>query len=174
MNIKTDSFLKTGTTHVHCQDYVFNKSIKDMNTNEEYYQIVLSDGCSGGENAELGSRILCNIMHKNKFTDNDLLLEEIMKNYHKFNESFSNKEFFNLSSMFATLLDVLLYNNFIKIKIRGDGGYFIDFTDGTKELSSIEFESGAPYYPLYNAYKTKHVDYLRNFGSSPIFLSKKI
>jgi len=50
--INTDTFLKIGSSHVVCEDYVLSGA-------HQLQYIILSDGCSSSPNTEMGSRILC-------------------------------------------------------------------------------------------------------------------
>ena len=50
--INTDTFLKIGSSHAVCEDYVLSGA-------HQLQYIILSDGCSSSPNTEMGSRILC-------------------------------------------------------------------------------------------------------------------
>jgi len=59
MNSNIDTFLKIGDSHKVCEDYVLCGELSD---GKKY--LIVSDGCSGSENTEMGSRILAHTAKK--------------------------------------------------------------------------------------------------------------
>lgn len=50
--INTDTFLRIGSSHAVCEDYVLSGA-------HQLQYVILSDGCSSSPSTEMGSRILC-------------------------------------------------------------------------------------------------------------------
>ena len=56
-----DSFFKIGSTHNICQDYA-------ISGRDEHYKVdyaIISDGCSGAEDTDIGSRLVSLIAKQN-------------------------------------------------------------------------------------------------------------
>jgi len=138
MNV--DSFLKTGKTHNICQDYVIAK--------DNY--VVLSDGCSGAENAEIGSMVLC-LTAQNLFKryqggmDFQKAGELIIHNAEMAVRVLKGPA----TCLDATLLIAFKYDNEIRVSVYGDG--VIIWIDNNNVLSyiNIQFEKEKPFYLSY-------------------------
>lgn len=64
--LNIDTFLKIGSSHSVCEDYVLSGTHK-------LHYVILSDGCSSSPNTEMGSRILCYLARqyiRYRFTEN--------------------------------------------------------------------------------------------------------
>jgi len=138
MNV--DSFLKTGKTHNICQDYIL--------TSDNF--IVLSDGCSGAQNAEIGSMVLC-LTAQNLFKryygqmDFKKAGELIIHNAEMAVRVLKGPK----TCLDATLLMAIKQNNNIHVSVYGDG--VIIWIDNNNEVHyiNIDFENEKPFYLSY-------------------------
>ena len=137
--MNSDAAYYIGKTHKVCQDYAIAKN------NLSEYKIILSDGCSGSIQTDMGSRIIC----------------ETIKNYLELCTINNIKLFFNNINIIyqmmdlpkecldATLLFSFVKNNLIKIKAYGDGIIILKNRNNNTHIISIEFSNSYPFYLNY-------------------------
>lgn len=132
-----DSFCKIGSTHAICQDY----SLVGDN-----YAIV-SDGCSGAPNTDLGSRFLSLIAEKN--INVSATTEDFLDNVKLGLTSLQNVFNIDQDCLCATLLTLVKRDDCFETVVIGDGAIVAQAEDGFISVVEFEFESGAPYYMRY-------------------------
>lgn len=142
-----DSFFKIGSTHNICQDYA-------ISGRDEHYKVdyaIISDGCSGAEDTDIGSRLVSLIAKQNisLSTHSNLFFENVISDL---------KSSCNDSSLILSedcLHATLLLASYIEIEdcfttiVVGDGAVVAKASDGSMLVNEYEFESGAPYYLRY-------------------------
>ena len=153
--MNADSFLKTGKAHAMCQDYIIS--------NKNY--VILSDGCSGAENAEIGAMVLC-LSAQNLFRmylgqmDFKKAGELIIHNAEMAIRVLKGPK----TCLDATLLLAVIFNETIYISIYGDG--IVIWKDRNKHINyiNVTFENERPLYLSHmldptrlNIYKTKKI-----------------
>jgi len=150
--MKTDTFLKQGSTHYICEDYI------DSNNN----LIALSDGCSSSTNTDFGSRVLVRKAlsdYKSLMKESyDFVRDNWIKDfvYDKIDLGFKDETYLD-----ATLL--LLKDN--RITIFGDGFFFYKKKNKDLEIVRIEYNSGAPYYLSYSINSDREKEYHKIYGT---------
>ena len=141
--MNTDSAFYIGTTHEVCQDYALagQKSV------------VVSDGCSGSPNSDIGSRVL-SITAMNKMTELDSL------------QNFDEKECILLARpaikilnmpnecLDATLLAAISYDYGLQAMCCGDGVIAVRLKDGKTIIIDCAYIDNYPFYMNYLYDKT--------------------
>jgi len=137
-----------GTTHEICQDY----ALANNDT------IVVSDGCSGSKNSDIGSRIL-SITAMNKIAEIDSLKE------------FEEKECILLARpsvkmlnipnecLDATLLSAKVNKDFFEIMCYGDGVIVIKMQAGYSIVVDCAYSDSYPFYMNYLCSQNKRYEY---------------
>lgn len=153
MIFNQDNFLSIGSTHEICQDY----SLID----DKF--IVISDGCSGSNLSDYGSRILTksSLNNQNIFEDKEDFVKKTIN---------SSKEIINHldlqeDCLCATLLACKANEDFFDALICGDGTIVCEDKSNNLHVYEYSYESGAPFYPLYFENKDLIKLYLEKFGS---------
>lgn len=177
--MNSDSHYSIGKTHKVCQDYALNKDFK----NRSY--VIVSDGCSGSLNTDIGARLLClnlsNWMGSELCNFNPLHFDPVRdfnydENINVYKEisyyiKKERKEFgFGISdeAYDATLLSLYVKNNQYSYFCFGDGVIARLHTNGIITATSIEYPSGAPYYLNYELNHKRKTKYLETYGAKRI------
>lgn len=140
--ILIDKFITTGKTHFICQDYIIS--------GEDY--IVLSDGCSGAENSDVGARILChtavNFLETWKHRRYDI--EYYAMGLKIIYQAQVISRALNLSDecLTATLIVAFVENNIVDVFIYGDG-YIILSNNNEVFGIEISYTNNRPFYLSY-------------------------
>ena len=136
--MNTDNAFYMGTTHEICQDYTLSNS----------NSIAISDGCSGSNNSDIGSRVL-SIIAMNKITELDSLY------------SFEEKECILLARpaikmlgipnecLDATLLLATSYKNSLEAICCGDGVIAIKTKDNDIFIINCAYTDSYPFFMNY-------------------------
>lgn len=160
--IRTDSLFRIGRNHDVCQDYSIDGKILVNN----FGYIIVSDGCSASTDTDFGSRLLT------RFAENLLVdkLDQFDPRDAIFNayQSLHHLSFLTSESLDATLLTAQVIDNKYMIYVCGDGVVTKTRKDGTVEVTSVEFPSGAPRYLNYEINKQRLIDYNEMFGTKRI------
>ena len=159
----TDSHFTIGSSHSICQDYALHGE------NELYEYGIISDGCSGSKNTDVGARLLA-LTAKNLIEQSDYNFKNLIT-ISRFEEFLLNNEIWDSplvdDEAYDATLGIFIFDKrkgVINIFFWGDGNIFVKFKDGKKDLLTISYESGAPFYLSYKAYgKTK--SYEEVFGN---------
>lgn len=174
MKIYTDWFLKKGSTHKICQDYI-------ITGNEPIPYVILADGCSSSPDTDIGARLIChyfknllneeyiniNYGYKKFITNNILAICMKQIEYQKKILGFES------NILDTTLLILYLYNDIVYVDIVGDGGYIVKLIDGSNEFRIINYISNAPYYPSYLIDKKRNDLYKKIFNKPKRILNEK-
>lgn len=149
-----DHLFRIGSSHQVCQDYAVSGP---------GYGVV-SDGCSASEDSDFGSRLLCRLArHAIIETGDEVSVERICIAAEQMGRSL------RLGSTFldATLLSILKdeFGDY-RVNTFGDGVVVARRHDGLLyEVSTLEFDSGAPAYPSYQIDPRRRADFLETFGA---------
>ena len=159
MNSNVDTFLKIGDSHKVCEDYVLCGDLPDS---KKY--LIVSDGCSGSENTEMGSRILAHTAKKfiiDHFKDRNAMPFP--------KQSYMGTSIIHMSKLTADMLyldteclDATLVigildpeRNWFRVYLYGDGVIVTRNEDDQIKIIENEFSSvdgkinNAPYYLSY-------------------------
>lgn len=136
--MNTDCAFYIGTTHEICQDY----TITGKNS------IIVSDGCSGSSNSDIGSRVL-SITAMNKIKELDSL--------HNFDEkecillARPSVKMLNIPNecLDATLLAAISYDDGLQAMCCGDGVIAIKLKDGETIIIDCAYIDNYPFYMNY-------------------------
>jgi serine/threonine protein phosphatase PrpC len=143
--LKKDKFIKTGSTHFICQDYILSR--EDPNC------IILADGCSQVEDSDIGARLLCLSAAKYLKTYKSFLGE---LDYHSMgHQIIFNAEVSALaagispSCLSATLIIAFYYDGYIYIMMYGDGNLILLDHDNELFFSEVSYTDNKPFYLSY-------------------------
>lgn len=135
----TDAYFRMGITHKVCQDYAFAGS----------NYVILSDGCSGEQDSDFGSRLLVRAAAQQ------------IQNFHLMcPQAFFHRTLSTAaiacrtiglpdSSLCATLLFAIRNENYLRYCIVGDGAVAIKFKDGTTKIVRVTAHNNMPFYLRY-------------------------
>ncbi len=165
MNYQHDNIFLIGKTHKICQDYAYSDSSC----------LIITDGCSGSPNSDIGARILaqCAKTTLQEFTRMD---------YRQFGYSvitkarvISDAMRLNKECLDATLIVAFPEEDYIRIFMYGDGVIINNqFTPSENlELKRVVFASGAPYYLSYWIDKERLKGYHKEFNG-PLFIKDSL
>lgn len=148
MNIFTDSLYRIGSSHKVCEDYALNDDEKKI--------IIVSDGCSGANNSDIGARIIAQSAVKVIKASSDEELYEITSlEFTQRINAIADKAIqtlgMNKACLSATLL-VAFYIpsiDIIRVIIVGDGFLFLKITDTDAKVFKSDFSKDYPLYPAY-------------------------
>jgi len=156
--MSVDHYLKIGKGHKTCEDYILSGLMPCP-------YVVLADGCSSSKNTDIGARLLCHIAKTaleggDRTSRNGFILDvaDIAK-------SLIDNLSLPINCLDATIGIVKKDDN---ITFWGDGAIVMIGKSGHVYLYSIEYESGAPFYPSY------YVDQFRKNLYIEKFLTPKI
>lgn len=148
--MNTDHFLKIGKLHKVCEDYILSGLVP-------FPYVVLSDGCSSSKDTDIGARILCHLARSR--------LREINRNGFIKDLVFDAKDIIDNMQIDLSCLDAtLLIATKDEIHMWGDGVIIFIMESGIIRICHIEYESGAPYYPIYYEDYFKADLYSEKFG----------
>lgn len=156
-----DSYIETGTSHNHCQDYVLSRTINDLTF------LIGSDGCSSSKDSDVGSRLLCHVAKailsndwfKTISSDKVNVLETFIINAME-TLSFN----LNLGSSFDATLNILVvHENRSYLFMWGDGCVVRKYRDGTIVFKSLNYVGNAPYYLSYRLDEIRNNNYIQTF-----------
>ncbi len=158
--MNTDCSFKIGKSHLICEDYALNLK---MGTR---FGVVLSDGCSSSDFADVGARIWCNLVKQNLFHnriqkrrisaengepyftgDYPLLVDAINKKT-LFDEADEIADRLHVS-LDATLIFAIAQKDEIIVEMYGDGVIAVGEPNGEISVFSIDYSKNCPFYPSY-------------------------
>jgi len=147
--ITLDKFIATGKSHFICQDYILS--------GPDY--VILSDGCSGCANTDIGARILClsaaDVLETWRETINSLQWFDLGQKVITQAKIMANSLFLNDECLAATLMIIFndFANNTLHIFVYGDGYVFLEHSDHILSFREISFIDGKlnnkPFYLAY-------------------------
>jgi hypothetical protein len=150
MKVFTDGLFKIGSTHKVCQDYVHH--------GQDFLPFaVVSDGCSGSNNSDIGSRILAHSFEQvMKLIGREKIITYPAKSLAARVQSYAYSNIANLgideSSLHATLLFAVANEeqNKLRVTMIGDGvfAYKLKSSDQPAIVKS-DFSHDYPVYPGY-------------------------
>lgn len=152
----SDSTFHIGQLHkVHvtpCQDYADSKIIE----NDGRFILALSDGCSTAGKTDFGSRYWVRrfIANAQKEIQRDVPIVTAQ-----------DLELLALEprDLFATLITVQRYKNFVEAQVFGDGVVVFRYEDGSLLIESFAWNDNTPFYPFYSAELGKSLGLLARF-----------
>lgn len=169
--INTDTFLRIGSQHQICEDYIIQGNIQDL----QY--IILSDGCSSSKNTEMGARILCHLAKKYLSYRIEQAINYNIKHSKMGSWIVHNAELIArqmglpISCLDATLMVSYYYDGRVVVYTYGDGDIILKDNEGNICVNSISFSNNAPYYLSYKIDPTRDKIYYENKNS--MFFNEK-
>jgi len=169
--ITTDIFLRRGSEHDICEDYI-------LNGKNPFPYVIVSDGCSSAKNTDIGARVLATCA-KNILLEYDFVkffLENtnggdrytsiyrslgltIIMNALTFIKTLKLDE----QCLSATLIISFCLNNYVYTYVYGDGSVIYTDNFGTV-VRKVTFPSNAPFYLIYMKDVNKEKEYIRKYG----------
>lgn len=122
--MNTDFFIKQGSSHDMCQDYVVTKP----------NQVILSDGCSSAKDSDVGARLLALAIANKKL---DKLLET------------SRTLGLDDMCLCATSLSLKLKEDVLEFQRCGDGAFAVGTKDGNVFMDVYSYGTNMPWYYAY-------------------------
>jgi hypothetical protein len=149
-----DCYFATGSSHSVCQDYALAR--------DSY--VIVSDGCSSSPHTDFGSRFLAHSL--------DQVFQLLRPGDHKIavdraaTMAITHARSLGLppECIDATLLYARVAEDFVYFGLCGDGAIAVRHKDGTIDLITAAYESGAPYYPSYEMDQNRKEQYIAEFG----------
>lgn len=146
----TDHFFCIGSDHVNknipCQDYCTSGTFDDI-----AYAIV-SDGCSGGDNTDVGSRVItlatAKAIKENLSFDKpiDEIEQDINIHQRVFSKDIANSLNLSVNDMIATCIYSFISPSGGKVNIKGDGVVAFKYKNGDIVMHKFSWEENAPFY----------------------------
>lgn len=155
--IHTDSFFCIGKTHTICQDY----------TEHGKDHIVVSDGCSGSPESNIGSLLMCRaaklFIGKHPYIDHSAFCNNVIAGAYTYAKALELHE----DSLNATLLSVVADEKAFRCTIAGDGviATRVKHKPNLWHIYEYVFPSGAPYYLRYTLDPKINDAYVKEFGT---------
>jgi serine/threonine protein phosphatase PrpC len=150
MKIFTDGLFKIGSTHNVCEDYVHH--------GQEFLPFcVVSDGCSGSKNSDIGSRILAHSFEQvMKLIGKEKIINYPARKLAGRVQSYAYSNIANLGipedALHATLLFAVINPNEKKLRVTmiGDGVLALKMKDSNDSIVlKSDFSKDYPIYPGY-------------------------
>lgn len=141
--IKLDTVLKVGKSHKICEDYI----IKGY---DPFPYIILSDGCSSSDDADIGARILCHLA-KQYLTHYEFTVDDMQKmgDWVIYNAEMTIRHLgLRKSCLDATLIVALAVDGGFQIYVFGDGSV-ITIKKGRYVIYNYEYSNNTPFYLSY-------------------------
>jgi len=155
--IKNADYIYTiGKSHTTCDDFSYYKDYGSFQVG------IVCDGCSSSKHTDIGSRLLVSEILRNfkerptGFDECVILLEASL-----FSCFFAFKNIYGDNFLDCTIIFSLTFDNITKVYMIGDGSILATKKDGTKEITTINFENNAPAYLSYKIDKNRKEQYLK-------------
>lgn len=150
MKIFTDGLFRIGSTHKVCQDYIHH--------GQDFLPFaVVSDGCSGSKNSDIGSRILAHSFEQvMKLIGKDNIINYPAKSLAARVQSYAYSNIANLgideSSLHATLLFAVANQEQGKLRVTMIGDGFLAYKLKSQDAPHIIKSDFSHDYPVYPGY----------------------
>jgi len=178
-----DSYFEIGNTHEVCQDYALSGKLND---NLSY--AIITDGCSQSHKecgeVDLGARVVAYAARDALFqfySKETILVDKrgngsqfvmmrvaifahVLRKIKEVRDSLQLHEIYSDSTLLVCISDGKLAYVFAF----GDGGVIVKTKNDEIIYDEISYLSSAPYYVSYELYKERNIQYLKEFGSSPV------
>lgn len=152
ISVITDCFTIGSKSHYMCEDY----SLVYNNPYNRVHFAIICDGCSSGENTDVGARLLAHI------TKNYLIkqlefgffptVEDTWKTIISNTKpviSALNLCDDNLRCLLSTVLILFKFNDMVHVYMYGDGSVVVNYNDGTYVIHTVTYPENAPDYIAY-------------------------
>lgn len=165
MKISVDHFLKIGSSHKICEDYIISGY-------DPIPYVILSDGCSSSKDTDVGARILAHsakkVLHELIHTQGiDILdnLNNVSFDARIYSNALVSVQFLGISRqcLDATLIIMYIYENHVKIHIWGDGCVLNSIKHYGKWITKINYSNSMPFYLQYK-YVDKNLKEYRKYA----------
>lgn len=146
METSVDHFLKIGSTHEVCQDYVISGT-------DPVPHVILADGCSSSEESDIGARLLAHsarvwlrLAGPHAGAGDYARIESAIVTHAN---GIAGPLGLSPSALDATLVLAYLSEDRVVVHVFGDGFVALADTGGGCRVIDISFPGNAPYYPSY-------------------------
>jgi hypothetical protein len=155
--IKTDSHYTIGQSHLYVQDYA-------LAANESLPYIIVSDGCSSAQHADIGARLIAlaarhYLLNQMRFLvtvpDARTLANNVAWRAHAAAQLLGVSH----TSIDATLLLSFVKDHVAHVYVLGDGVIAVKQKDQALQLIAINYSHNAPYYPAYLTNESRRLAY---------------
>lgn len=172
--MNTDKYMAIGHSHRICEDYALSG---DINSSLSYAMI--SDGCSGSPDTDVGARIVSYSFLKNlrdRFASTSLDQMGWESNKNNFSLKYTMEEWaqnsifsscnivskMNVSRLCldCTIVVALSSSSKSVIMFFGDGAAIVEHLDGSKTCCQISYENDMPYYISYFLEDNRRLQYI--------------
>lgn len=150
----SDCYFTTGSSHSICQDYAL--------TRDEY--VIISDGCSSSPNTDFGSRLLVHSLDQVFRYHDDI--DNATDRAIAMADAYARGIGLPANCLDATLFYIKHEDDFLYVGFYGDGAIVTKENNGLIKITTIEYESGAPFYLSYQLDRHRKNGYLAEFGNT--------
>jgi len=165
----TDCFTLGSKSHYMCEDY----SLAYHNPHTDINFAIICDGCSTGENTDVGARLIAHIAKKylNKqlpfmsFPTIDETWKAILADVQKVLPILNLCDD-NFRCLLSTAIILFKFKDYVYVYMYGDGSLVINYTDGTYVVHTINYPENAPDYIAYRLSHRIHNKYYALVGNN--------
>jgi Protein phosphatase 2C len=165
-----DTFIKQGTSHFMCEDYV-------KGDDTFLPTLVVADGCSSSPNTDVGARLITleiieeiiNMGNAIPILKEDVLKYRLLRAEREYGHILGN----NFLDATAIILKEDKINKYLSVQVIGDGNIFYIYDDHIG-LINIKYECNAPKYLSYYLHEERMKEYNKQFGDSKVTVSYKV
>lgn len=148
------SYYKIGTGHTYCEDYALTEHIKSVDIRLPGTPIALvSDGCSGMPDTDVGSRLITYEARKRLHTviaTQKFQPTRFRRKVEQSAKATASRIGVPWTVLGATLLGGFVLGETAYIIVYGDGYWFHRKRDGSLTIAEIEYSDNSPAYPVYS------------------------
>lgn len=160
MKFNADHFYCIGSSHHFCEDFA-NASVSE---DKEKAFAIVSDGCSSAKESQIGAMLLTKSAEQHLYPtrSKDRAYEMVnlaMQGANVFRRTLG----VNLEALRATLLTVSVVDDNFRVTTTGDGVVVARHRTNGLEIMEIIYQSGAPFYPIYDLTQNDRERYLKEF-----------
>lgn len=166
--IRTDSYYEIGAGHMFNQDYAGSGRI--ATENNLYHYAVISDGCSGSPDSDIGARwyvkMFPRVVRQLALT-NQLGAEFVRSTFVSMIEEAAKQLNVDIHAFDATLIATVYDQGYDRLHtyMFGDGKVVYKNKNGTSHVVTASYKSGAPYYFPYLTNFELDALYSQHFGN---------
>jgi len=171
--INTDSYYEIGAGHVFNQDYADSGFFTTPENGKKYYYAVVSDGCSGSKDSDIGARWMAKnfpiVARAALMGETSVSLRENIE--HVLVEKMKSEErlWSIAGEAYDATLVAVIYDETLDVLHSfawGDGHILLVAKEGVSFLTSIKYRSNAPYYLSYRVSVDREMRYEEFFGNN--------
>lgn len=160
--LKVDSWYTMGMGHKFCEDYAFHKKIysREGDRVNENALILLSDGCSGSDNTDVGARMM---VHSAEILFTDAIEKGNFDDLEPFYRDAARRTLLHLEALGlpedaadASLVSLIATDGYWLAGLYGDGAVVTKGKNGEIQIFTIQYSQNYPVYPIYQVVEGRY------------------